>query len=234
VPNSWPYSRKTSSPWSGGFTNLANVVWRSSASENATRRFLAEQFFSIYPVDVLFLEMTETALSEAGGVLKQTKEPVVLHDADLRQLLEAVLRRNPEVVLSGIEGTASQFGARKQLGKGSREESIYANLSSQLSAGKRHVALLGAFHCRARNDWLFARLQTDASASTKMLIVRVIGEHQVGPVEGFMTLLHGLGVSQGDVVIPDPSRLQVVKYPWFLPLTRSFEDFQTVVVFEEH
>ncbi|MDX1432654.1 MAG: hypothetical protein R3286_09415 [Gammaproteobacteria bacterium] len=203
--------------------------------EDATRRFLAERVLPSLGVDVLMLEATSDELAAITKRVYANEKRVTLLGADIAAVIRAARRRNPYLVLAGIEEHPAQRTQRQDRRQGSRDRSITANLRSHLRPGKRHVAIFGALHCTDQPGWLYARIGAEEHrlARGDMLSVNVLGRHQDGTLEAFVWFLDSLGIATGDFAVPRTAALHRAVYEWFSPLTRSFAYYQAVVVFDE-
>ena len=203
--------------------------------EETTRRFLAEQVMPALSVDVLMLEVTQGELGAITERMHTGEARVPLLGADIAAVIRAARRRNPLLVLAGIEEESAQRAQRLERRRGSRDRSITGNFRSQLRPGKRHVALFGALHCTDQPGWLYARVGAAEHrlAGEVMLNLNVLGNHQDGTLEAFVAFLSTLGIASPDFVIPRTGALHRAIYEWFPPLTRSFGYFSAVIVFDE-
>jgi hypothetical protein len=65
-----------------------------------------------------------------------------------------------------------------------------------------------------------------------MLNVRVLGEHQNGPVEAFVYFMEEIGVKKRDFVIPDTHSLPDPICEWFPSLNRqTLGKYRSLIVF---
>lgn len=201
--------------------------------EESTRAFLAEEFFSRVEFDVFLLEATSSELQRLKRKKRAGKEYFPLLDADIMNVLGAVLARNPDITICGIEETRSQEQEQKETG-GSRDQSIARNFWKSFQSGQRHAILFGAAHCASDPNWLFGRLHSQAPDSLKqdMQNVRVLGEHQSGPLEGFVFFVDEIGIKTKHFVLPDTSSLDPRLCEWFSVLRQQIlKKFQTLIVF---
>lgn len=201
---------------------------------DSTRTFLARAVFDRLPVDVFLLEATGDGVDGIKRRMADGKAYVPMLDADIAAVVNAVRRRNPTVVLAGIEETRTQRRRRQGLEvTGFRDDSIARNLWLHFVPGQRNVILFGALHCTERPNWLYATVRDTAPVSLgKMRNVRVVGEHQDGPLEAFVFFLDEIGLAKGDFVIQDADRLHPLVYAWFPLLNQQiFTQYKSVVVF---
>lgn len=184
--------------------------------EPSTRRFLAETFFSHYPVDVLLLEASpaELALIEQG--LVDGRDYVPLLDADMGAVLRAVRKRNPDARVRGIEETRAQVATRKER-EGSRDQTLARNFWQSWQPGQRNVILYGALHCADESTWLYHHLreQMPAREGVPMRNIRVIGTHQHAPTRAFVIFLDALGMGRKDFVLADTGIVPLPVRHWF-------------------
>ena len=202
--------------------------------EDATRQYLARTFFSELEIDALLLEVTRHQLGRITQELRWGRKQVLLLGADVAGIIRAARVRNPDVELVGIEETKSQRIARQQPDiHGTRDESIENNYWKIFRYGRRYAILFGALHCTNRKEWLYGRTRRHASRrlADQMLNVRVVEEHQDGPVEAFAHFLGKIGVRRDDFVVADSKALHPLIYEWFESLGVLFEDFTVVMVF---
>ncbi len=181
--------------------------------EPSTRRFLAETFFSHYPVDVLLLEASPPELVQIEQWLDDGRDYVPLLDADIGAVVRAARRRNSAVLVRGIEETRAQVVSRNER-DGSRDQTLARNFWQSWQAGRRNVILYGALHCADEPTWLYRHLheQMPAREGVSMRNVRVLGTHQHGPTRAFVIFLDALGIGREDFAlaetgaVPDPVR----------------------------
>lgn len=201
--------------------------------EESTRRFLSQEIFAEYNVDVLLLEATP---GELKGLIKRMeggRDYFPLLDADIMSILRAARDRNPDIKIYGIEETEEQ--AKGQPGHSNpRDRSIAQNFWNNFKPGLCHVVLFGALHCTNESNWLFHNLCIQASPmlKDKILNALVLGEHQNGPLEAFVYFLDEIGVKKGSFVIPETRSLPWQIYKWFPTLNRqTLEKYRSVMVF---
>ena len=183
---------------------------------------------------MLLLETTPGGLRRIQDRIKSGRPYVRLLDADISEIIHTVRRRNPEIVIEGIEETGRQQQDRRRRGIGSRDDSIRTHFPGVFNAQRRYVILFGAFHCAYRSDWLFARLSAspEVVSAGELRNVRVIGQHQDAPMEAFVYFIDELGIAEGDFVITAPGSLHPLVHQWFsLLVPETFRQFQDVLVF---
>ena len=202
----------------------------------ATRRFLAEDVVPAIAVDVLLLEVSDDGWPAMRARIDAGDPEVPLLGADIAAIVRAARRVRPDVVIAGIDESGSQKAQRVHRDQGSRDVSIARNLRSHLRRGKRHAVLFGALHCADQPNWMYRRIQLGEHRVGREEIrnVNVIGEHQDGTLEAFLAFLHGLGIERRQFMIADVSALDRLIFTWFPGLTRSFQRFDSVIVFREH
>lgn len=184
--------------------------------EPSTRRFLAETFFTRYPVDVLLLETTPAELALIEQWLEDGRDYAPLLDADIGAVLRAVRGRNPDVLVRGIEETRAQVATRKER-EGSRDQTLARNFWQSWQPGQRNVILYGALHCADESTWLYRHLreQMPAREGVPMRNVRIIGTHQHAPTLAFATFLQALDMERGDFVLTDTGAIPPSLRRWF-------------------
>jgi hypothetical protein len=209
------------------------IMCMGELHEESTRNFLAEEFFAKFSTDVLLLEATPEDLKRLIKRMDAGRDYFPLLDADIMKLLRSVKNRNPAVKIWGIEETDEQ--QKRQHGhSSSREQSIAHNFWDRFQPGRLHIILFGALHCANEPNWLFKHLSIHASLPLKerMLNVRVLGEHQNGPVEAFVYFLDEIGIEKKQFVIPDTDSLHPCIYEMFPILNRqTLEKFRSLIVF---
>jgi hypothetical protein len=192
------------------------ILCMGELHEESTRNFLAEAFFARFSTDVLLLEATPEDLERLIKRMDAGRDYFPLLDADILNILRSVKNRNPAVKIRGIEETHEQ--QQGQHGHSmSRDQSIAHNFWDRYQPGRRHIILFGAFHCTNEPDWLFNNLCSQASPHLKerMLNVRVLGEHQNGPLEAFVYFMDEMGIERTDFVISDTHALHPRIYELF-------------------
>jgi len=203
--------------------------------EPSTRRFLAERILDRYSVDAFMIEATPRELERIEAWLQEGRDYVPLLDADIGLILRTVRRRNPEVVVHGIEETAAQADARDG-GEGSREGSLVRNFWRAWQPGGRNVILYGALHCSSRGMWLYRHLheQLPAREDVSMHNVRVLGTEQHVPTRAFVYLLHALRLGRKDFAIADTDAIPPQLRQW-LPFFSEdvLSRYAAVVIFHQ-
>ena len=205
------------------------VICMGELHEESTRNFLAEEFFAKFSTDVLLLEATPKNLKRLIKRMDDGREYFPLLNADIMKILRTVKDRNPTIQIWGIEETKAQ-----QKGSNSRDQSIAHNFWDRFQPGKLHIILFGALHCTNDPNWLFKNLCDQASLPLKehMLNVRVLEEHQNGPVEAFVYFLDQIGIEKKHFVIPNTNSLHPRIYELFKMLNRqTLEKYRSLVVF---
>lgn len=202
----------------------------------ATRRFLAETMLAALTLDVLLLESSADELAEIMRQIDTGLAEVALLGVDIAAIVRSVRRANPAIVVAGIDEAASQKAQRIYRKRGSRDVAIAGNLRSQIRRDKRHAVLFGALHCADQPNWLYRRILLGETRVNREEIrnVNVIGEHQDGNVEAFLSFIHAIGIERRSFMIADTGALDRLIYKWFPALTRSFLRFDSVIVFQEH
>jgi hypothetical protein len=201
--------------------------------EESTRNFLAEEFFANFSTDVLLLESTPEHLKRLIKRMDAGRDYFPLLGADIMRILRTVRDRNPAIRIWGIEETDKQ-----QKGQGgysnSRDQSIADNFWEKFQPGSFHIILFGALHCTNEPNWLFEKLYSQASLPLKerMLNIRVLGEHQNGPLEAFVYFLDEIGIGKRQFAIPDTNSLHPRIYELFQSLNReTLAKYRSLIVF---
>jgi len=201
--------------------------------EESTRNFLAKEFFAKFSIDVLLLEATPEDLKGLIKRMDAGRDYFPLLDADIMKILRSVKDRNPAIKIWGIEETDEQ--QKGQHGhSNSRDQSIAHNFWNRFEPGKLHIILFGALHCTNDPNWLFKHLCIQASSPLKqrMLNVRVLGEHQNGPLEAFVYFLDEIGIEKKHFVIPNTDSLHPRICELFQLLNRqTLEKYRSLIVF---
>ena len=209
------------------------IVCMGELHSESTRHFLTKELFANFSVDVLLLEATPEELKRLYKRMKAGRDYFPLLDADIMSLLRTVRGRNPDVKIYGIEETEKQ--AKNYRGhSNTRDQSIAQNFWGVYEQGLRHIILFGALHCTDELNWLFHNLCAQASPTLKdeMLNVRVLGQHQNGPVEAFVYFIDEIGIEKEHFVIPDTRSLPEKIYEWFPLLQReTLGKFRSLIVY---
>ena len=201
--------------------------------QDSYRDFLARRFFAAYPVDVLYLEAVDHAVPWYALRSDFGERYVDLLDADISEIIRVAIGRNPGMEIHGIEETSSQRRARRGMGAGARDDSIYRNVAASYVPGRRHAAILGALHCTGGQGWLFSQLGKEGSplAGDERLNLAVMSVRKDLLTREFVRFLRSLGLAGEDLVLVDTAALDPRVHDWFLGLTRHFLDYRTVVLF---
>ena len=209
------------------------IICMGELHKESTRNFLAEEFFAKFSTDVLLLEATPEDLKGLIKRMDAGRDYFPLLDADIMKILRSVNDRNPASKIWGIEETDDQ--QKGQQGHSiSRDQSIAHNFWDRFQPGRLHIILFGALHCTNEPNWLFKNLCNQASLHLKerMLNVRVLGEHQNGPVEAFVYFLDEIGIEKKHFVIPNTNSLHPRIYELFEMLNQEIlEKYRSLIVF---
>ncbi len=209
------------------------ILCMGELHKESTRSFLSKEFFANISIDVLLLETTPKELKGLIKRMEAGRDYFPLLDADIMNILRTVINRNPDIKIYGIEETDKQ--AKNHHGhSNSRDQSIAQNFWGIYEAGLRHLILFGALHCGNETNWLFHNLCNQASLNLKdkILNVRVLGEHQNGPLEAFVYFLDEIGIEKRHFVIPDTRSLPDHIYEWFPLLNhQTLDKYQSLIVF---
>ena len=209
------------------------IICMGELHKESTRNFLAEEFFAKFSTDVLQLEATPKDLKRLIKRMDTGRDYFPLLDADIMKILRSVNDRNPAIKIWGIEETDEQ--QKGQHGHSiSRDQSIAHNFRDRFQPGRLHIILFGALHCTNEPNWLFKNLCNQASLHLKerMLNVRVLGEHQNGPVEAFVYFLDEIGIEKKHFVIPNTNSLHPRIYELFQMLNQeTLEKYRSLIVF---
>lgn len=209
------------------------IVCLGEHHEPATRRFLADVFFSHYRLDVLLLEATPAELERIERWTDDGRDYVPLLDADISAVLAAVRRHSPGAVVRGIEETPAQIRARAGR-EGSRDRSLVRNFWQAWQPGRRNVILYGALHCTTDPTWLFHHLreQLPPREDVPLRNVRVVGTAQHQPTRAFVFFLEALGMARDDFVIADTDAVPDTVRRWFPSFDQQIlRRFSTLLVF---
>ena len=201
--------------------------------EEATRDFLAEQFFAKIRADTLLLEATPEELQRVIKRMEAGRDYYPLLHADIMRPLRAAIERNPDIRIRGIEETdVQQKDSRGP--SNARDRHIARNFWASYQPGKRNIILFGALHCTNESSWLFQNLYTQASPPLKdrMLNIAVLGEHQNGTPEAFVYFLDEVGIQKNHFVVSGSRLLHPRLHEAFQLLKRQFLDkYRSVIVF---
>jgi hypothetical protein len=209
------------------------IMCMGELHEESTRNFLAEEFFAKFSTDVLLLEATPENLKRLIKRMEAGRDYFPLLGADIMRILRTVRDRHPAVRIWGIEETDEQQKG-EQGHSSSRDQSIADNFWDKFQPGRIHIILFGALHCTNEPNWLFEKLYSQASFALKerMLNVRVLGEHQNGPLEAFVYFLDEIGIEKKDFAIPDTNSLHPRIYELFESLNReTLGKYRSLIVF---
>jgi hypothetical protein len=203
--------------------------------DERTRRFLARRVFPRLPLDMLTLEATATDLANIRVHVTTGRTYYPLLGADISGVLKAVLAKSPATRIEAVDETDAQHAARMaRADQGFRDDSMTDNLLAVYRSGSRTAMLFGAFHCLNEPRMLYSqvRVSLPATEADEMHSLRVMGEHEGGPVEAFVYFLDELGLPAGDLALPDPSALPSAVARWF-PLfsQETLERYDTVMVY---
>jgi hypothetical protein len=211
----------------------SQIVCIGELHKESTRSFLSKEFFANLSFDVLLLEATPKELKRLIKLMEAGRDYFPLLDADIMNVLRTVRDRNPDIKIYGIEETDRQ--AKNNHGySNTRDQSIARNFWVEFEPGLRHIILFGALHCTNESNWLYRNLHNQASTDLKdkMLNVRVLGEHQNGPMEAFVYFIDEIGVEKRHFVVSDTRSLPNQIYDWFPLLNRqTLRKYRSLIVF---
>ena len=213
-------------------TDVDFVCIGESHQENY-RRFLAQEFFPAYRLDVLFLEARHLPARVMKVRADVGEEHVDLLGADIANIIRAARSRNPETTFIGIEESRRQRSRRQQESVGSRDQSIYENIIEHYVAGQRTAALLGALHCNDRWNWLYTRLDRPGSPleRAKLLNLRLLSDQKDLLSREFTRFTRLVGYPSSNFVIIDTHTIDPLLHQWFLNLTDNLTKYQSVIIF---
>jgi len=189
------------------------------------RRFAAEHVFNVLRYDILFLESTQEEADDLIDQVNDGEERVELLGADIGPVIRAILDRNPDVEIFGIEETVEQREARQETLEGGRETTIEKNFRGLYQPGKKHLMLYGAFHCSNTWNWLYYRLKQNPQKLTgaQTRSIRLNRAHIEGPIEAFVYFLDEINVAPTrHFVITENAELPEEIKKWF-PFFRANE-----------
>jgi len=209
------------------------VICMGELHEESTRNFLAEEFFAKFSTDVLLLEATPKNLKRLIDRMNAGRDYFPLLNADIMKILRTVKNRNPNIKYYGIEETDEQQKGQHSHSI-SRDQSVAHNFWDRFQPGRLHIILFGALHCTNEPNWLFENLCSQASpiVRERMLNVRVLSEHQNGPVEAFVYFLDAIGIEKKHFVIPNTDSLHPRIYELFQMLNQeTLEKYRSLIIF---
>lgn len=185
--------------------------------DELTRRFLAEHILPALRLDALHLETTPSGLADIERRLRLERDYAPLLGADIGGVLRAARLVAPNLTVTAIEETEQQGKDRLRAGVGSREDSLVANLAAVYLPGRRNAVLMGSLHCTDDGGWLYARTRRGLppEATDRAVNLRILGEHQDGPLEAFVYFLDEAGIAPGDFALADPGALPPLIQIWF-------------------
>ena len=197
-----------------------------------TRRFLADRVIPALRPDVLHLETTPPGLADVERRLGIGRDYAPLLGADIAGIIRAARQANPALAITAVEETERQ--GRLRTASGSREDSLVANLEAAYVPGRRNAVLMGALHCTDEADWLYERIRRRLApgVAEPAVNLRILGEHQDGPLEAFVYFLDEAGIAPGDFALDDPGALPAMLQNWFPLLWHgTFGKYRAVLVF---
>lgn len=210
------------------------VVCLGESHGPAVRSFLAERFFSRYTVDRLFLEATPERIGEyrhTNGLGRRSN--MMLHGADMGEIVRSVRRANRHALLIGLEGWNEESVADRDA---SRDRQLASRFWSNHVRGQRHVLLYGALHCSDQRLWLWRHLleTVPSDGAGDLVSVRFIGAEQHQWVASFTRFVEAAGFVGEEFVIADTAGLRDDPRirQWFPVLAQDLLDrFDAIVVY---
>lgn len=224
--NLWPVSK-----WRKQLRGYDNAILCLGESHlETTREFMAEQLFSTFLIDHLYLETTANRLKVIIEKAHSSSDYYPLLDANILQIIRTALERNPQLKIYPIEASLKQMRDAKQ-GIGSREISIFNNFINQDKPHSKRLVLIGGLHCANKAHWLFAKLQKYYQ-ETQLINTQIFNEHQDGPIEAFVYFLDELALARGDFVIADTGAFSTQIMRWFALSQRvTFKPYQSIIIY---
>ncbi len=224
--NLWPVSK-----WKKQLSEYNNAILCLGESHlETTREFMAEQLFSTFLIDHLYLEATAKRLKLIIEKVHSNSKYYPLLDADILQVIRTALKQNPQLNIYPIEASVQQMRDAKQ-GIGSREISIFNNFLNQDKPHSKRLVLIGGLHCANKAHWLFARMQKHYQEA-QLINTQIFNEHQDGPIEAFVYFLDELALAQGDFVIADTAAFSTQIMRWFALSQRvTFKPYQSIIIY---
>ena len=209
------------------------LICVGESHDDETRAFLAKHFFPKYPVDTLMLETTQEELAILLRLIDSGSLRLSLLEANVADVIRAARKANNRASIYGIEEKQSQLIARFQRQSGSREQSIFENFRGHFRRGKRHAVLYGALHCTDGPSWFYGRIRElkDVEGIGPTLSINVVDAHESGETEAFVNFLESLGFPPPPFVVPHTDSLHPEVYAWFPQLSRTFRQYDAVIVF---
>jgi len=197
------------------------------------RHFLAQHFFPHYPLDALYIEARELPAKIMNLRADIGEDHIDLLNADIASIIRVARSVNPNIVIIGIEESGGQRKNRRESLSGSRDQSIYENIIEHYVPGQRAAALLGALHCNHRWNWLYTKLDQPDSplATSKLLNMRLLSERKDLLSREWNRFMELMGYSNDNYVLMDTRSLDPLLHEWFLDLTDSLVNYQSVVLF---
>lgn len=212
----------------------SGLICLGEQHDEKSRHFLARTVFPRLRLDTLMLETTEPKLEHMRAKTDTGRPYFPLLGADISGVLRAVAAKNPSARIEGIDETELQRKRRVATPpEGFRDDTLAGNFRARYRPGERTVLLFGAFHCLDESRLLFRQIRRamPADGAAAMLSVRIIGEHEGGPVEAFAYFLDTLGVAPASFAIPHPRSLPPLVRGWFRMFTEETLDrYGNVVV----
>ena len=199
----------------------------------STRKFLSEVIFTKHNFAALFLEVTEQQLREINRRLSSDSVYYPLLDADILQLLRSVKNNNPNVRIYGIEANHRQISSQGKSQK-SRDDLITDNFWNNYVSNARNIVLIGAMHCSDSAFWFYSKMKNTVKKNNLQRInnVRIISEHEEGPVEALVYFLDDIGFNRDDFVIINTKKLAPEIREWFsLTSKLTLDPYQTVIIY---
>lgn len=190
------------------------------------RRFMAEEFFKRFPLDVLFLETEPDKLREMIAVSDTAGGMAYLLKAEISGVLNAVRLANPDVELIGAEAEEDDRGGLR------RDSWIAKRIRERYVPRARNVALYGALHCTNGGSWYYNQLLESGGTlrPESMISVDILnaGSAEALPMVLFLS---ELGITKSSFVIPDVKALEPEIYEWRLIFPSTYQDFDSAVTF---
>ena len=212
------------------------LICLGETHSNHYRDYYAEHFFSKYAIDTLFLEATQPQVDSFLKGFRNGDQHLNLLAANIFPILQAVLAKNPDARIIGVEATIKQKsairaeateGQTKQL---SRESYIAQNVFDQFKPNQKHVMLYGSLHC-AHNDFGLGTIP--AYMHLKKFVpegkIRSVRTFFRSRLDYFSASLSLLNLPEGTLVFKDTPQIDPIDYSLAWEMQKILKNYQDVI-----
>jgi len=215
-------------------SSKAGFLCLGERHDDRVRAFMASQLLPRLNYQILMVEAGEDELDALLLALGSTG-PASLLGARFDKVMRAVGRGGKAPSLVAIDETRAQRKQRTGGGTSTREDTLVDKVRTRWRVGQRHVALVGALHCRDVAGWFFQRVAANDPriARAGMQATAVMARYQESGAQLLFYLLEEMGIQRDVLVISDVARFPREILLWLPPAAGALAGYQSVILFDD-